>query len=108
MDLGSTFTSWTCTPSSPEGSCTPNGTGPIVDNVTIPKGGSITYVIQAQLAEEYLATNVKNCAIIVPPGTVADNDPSDNEACDTDDIERGLRLRKVWVNGIVGDAITAT
>ena len=102
---GMTFTSWSCVPSL-GAICTPNGTGPINDSVTIPKGGSITYTINALLAADYALANVQNCALITPPASVVDPDPSDNQACDTDDIERGLRLRKVWVNAIVDDAIT--
>ena len=101
---GMTFTSWSCV-ASPNAVCTANGTGPIVDSVTIPKGGSITYTIQAQLAADYALSTVKNCATIEPPASVID-DLTDNEACDTDNILRGLKLRKVWVNGINGDAIT--
>ncbi|MBK6395487.1 MAG: IPTL-CTERM sorting domain-containing protein [Betaproteobacteria bacterium] len=101
---GMTFTSWSCVPSA-GAVCTANGTGPIVDSVTIPKGGSITYTIQALLAADYASSTVKNCAKIEPPASVID-DLSDNEACDTDKILRGLKLRKVWVNAIVDDAIT--
>mgnify|MGYP003445199571 FL=1 len=52
------------------------------------------------------ATSVfKSCEKTEPPASVID-DLSDNEACDTDKILRGLKLRKVWVNAIVDDAIT--
>ena len=101
---GMTFTSWSCVAST-NAVCTANGTGPIVDSVTIPKGGSITYTIQAQLAADYALSTVKNCAKIEPPASVID-DLTDNEACDTNDIRRGLKLRKAWVNAIVGDAIS--
>ncbi len=101
---GMTFTSWSCVASA-GAVCAANGTGPIVDSVTIPKGGTITYTIQALLAADYASSTVKNCAKIEPPASVID-DLSDNEACDTDKILRGLKLRKVWVNAIVDDAIT--
>jgi uncharacterized repeat protein (TIGR01451 family) len=101
---GMTFTSWSCVAST-GAVCTANGTGPIVDSVTIPKGGTITYTIQALLAADYASSTVKNCAKIEPPASVID-DLSDNEACDTDKVLRGLKLRKVWVNAIVDDAIS--
>jgi uncharacterized repeat protein (TIGR01451 family) len=101
---GMTFTSWSCVPSA-GAVCAANGTGPIVDSVTIPKGGSITYTIQALLAADYASSTVKNCAKIEPPASVID-DLSDNRACDTDKVLRGLKLRKVWVNAIVDDAIS--
>jgi uncharacterized repeat protein (TIGR01451 family) len=104
---GMTFTSWSCVPSS-GAVCTANGTGAISDTVTIPKGGSITYTINAQLAAVYLPSTVQNCASITPPGSVIDIDLTDNQACDTNNILRGLQLRKVWINGIVNDAISAT
>ncbi len=103
---GMTFTSWTCVAST-GAVCAANGTGPIVDSVTIPKGGSITYTIQALLAADYASSTVKNCAKIEPPASVID-DLTDNEACDTDKVLRGLKLRKVWVNAIVDDAITVS
>ena len=102
---GMTFTSWTCAPSA-GALCTASGAGPIVDTVTIPKGGQLAYTINAQLAADYALSSVKNCATIQPPASVIDIDPENNEACDTDDVLRGLRLRKVWVNAIVDDAIT--
>jgi uncharacterized repeat protein (TIGR01451 family) len=101
---GMTFTSWSCVPST-GAVCTANGTGPIVDSVTIPKGGTITYTIQALLAADYASSTVKNCAKIEPPASVID-DLSDNEACDTAKVLRGLKHRKVWVNAIVDDAIS--
>ena len=104
---GMTFTAWSCV-ASPNAVCTANGTGPIVDTVTIPKGGSITYTIDALLAADYVAASVQNCATIAPPGSVIDDDPQDNQACDTDSILRGLTLKKVWVNAIGGDAIAVT
>jgi uncharacterized repeat protein (TIGR01451 family) len=104
---GMTFTSWSCVPSS-GAVCTANGTGAINDTVTIPKGGSITYTINAHLDAVYLSSSVQNCATITPPGSVIDDDLSDNQACDTNNIQRGLKLRKVWVNGIVDDAISVT
>ncbi|HVJ74865.1 MAG TPA: hypothetical protein VNB03_12640, partial [Casimicrobiaceae bacterium] len=104
---GMTFSSWTCAPST-NAVCTPNGTGPIVDSVTIPKGGTLTYTIQATLATDYSPSSVQNCATIDPPATVIDSDLSDNQACDTDAILRGLTLRKIWVDAISGDAITVT
>jgi uncharacterized repeat protein (TIGR01451 family) len=102
---GMTFTSWSCVGST-GAVCTPNGTGPIVDSVTIPKGGAITYTVQALLAADYAQSSVKNCATIEAPASVIDVDLSDNEACDTNNVPRGLTLKKAWVNGIVDDAIT--
>ena len=104
---GMTFTSWSCAPSS-GAVCTATGSGAISDTVTIPKGGSITYTINAKLAADYALATVQNCATIMPPGSVIDDDLTDNQACDTNDILRGLKLRKAWVNGITDDAIGVT
>jgi uncharacterized repeat protein (TIGR01451 family) len=104
---GMTFLTWSCVGST-GAVCTAAGTGAINDTVTIPKGGSITYTINAQLSATYLLSTVQNCATVTPPGSVIDDDMTDNQACDTNNILRGLKLRKVWVNAINGDAITAT
>ena len=104
---GMTFTSWSCVGST-GAVCTANGTGAIDDTVTIPKGGTITYTINAKLDAVYALATVQNCATITPPGSVIDSDLTDNTACDTNNILRGIQLRKVWINGIVDDAISVT
>ena len=78
--------------------------GPIVDTVTIPKGGLITYTIQAQLAAEYLRVGPELRDDRAPGSVIDDSRRTTRPATDT--ILRGLTLRKVLVNGIVDDAIT--
>jgi uncharacterized repeat protein (TIGR01451 family) len=62
---GMTFTSWSCV--ARRGGLHGERHRPINDTVTIPKGGSITYTINAKLAAVYAPSTVQNCATITPP-----------------------------------------
>ncbi len=64
---GVTFGAWTCIGAG--GALCGAGTGPIVDIVTIPNGGSITYTVPAAIAPNVVGT-VTNTVTAIVPGSV--------------------------------------
>lgn len=73
---------WTCTASA-GGSCSGTGTGNISDTVTIPVGGTLTYLVSATVGAG-TTTSVVNRATVVEPTGVVDLDTTNNSATDTD------------------------
>ena len=76
---------WTCG-SETGGAVCPNasGTGDISETIaTFPSGGSLTYMVTADI--DVSATgDLVNTVSVAPPGGVTDPDPSDDDATDTD------------------------
>ena len=64
---GVTFGVWTCVATG--GAFCGTGSGPIVDIVTIPNGGSITYTVPATIAPNVVGT-VTNTVTAIVPGSV--------------------------------------
>ena len=78
--------SWTCAPSA-GAVCTagPVG-GDLIDSVDLPVGESVTYTVECLVDPDAVGT-VTNRARVIPPPSVADFDPTDNEAIDADEVE---------------------
>jgi uncharacterized repeat protein (TIGR01451 family) len=88
---GVTFGAWTCVATG--GAICGSGSGPIVDTVTIPNGGSITYTVPAFVAANAVGT-VTNTVTVTVPGSVINN--GNSSATDTDPVIplTGLALTK--------------
>jgi len=77
---------WTCTGTG-GAVCTPSGTGDIDDqNVTMPAGSSITYLLDAWVIQGSSTGTLNNTVRIIPPSNVTDSYPSNNEDSDVDQI----------------------
>ena len=76
---------WTCS-SSGSTSCAASGTGNINDNtVTIPSGMSVTYTVNATVISSPSGPLTSTASVSAPAG-IADPNPSNNSATDTDTI----------------------
>ncbi len=64
---------------------TANGTGSIVDSVTLPSGGTITYVVTATVSPTATGT-ISNTATVTPPATTVDVNLTNNSATDIDTV----------------------
>jgi uncharacterized repeat protein (TIGR01451 family) len=99
---GLTAVSWTCSASAGS-ACPAAGSGAIAHTVDLASGGVLTYALQATVAAAAPGTIV-NTASAAPPAGVADPDPSNDAATDTDavvvpgtgvrgELARGSRVR---------------
>ena len=75
---------WTCTGAN-GGSCSPSGTGNISQPVTLPVGGSVTFLAAATIAPTATGT-ITNTATVTPPAGTTDPNPANNTATDTDTL----------------------
>ena len=78
---------WTCV-ASPGGACAAAGSGPILDRVTLPAGGTVTYAAACAVSATITGASLSNTASVAPPGPVADPAPENNAATDTDAVIR--------------------
>ena len=74
---GAGFT-WTCHPSTASSSCTPTGSGDIVDTVTVAAGGSVTYSVTGIVPPSSSAALINTATASPPPGTT---DPGCSPNC---------------------------
>ena len=80
-----TSATWTCT-ASVGSSCVASGVGSLAATpVSLLAGGSATYVVVANISPSTL-TNIVNTATITAPATVAEINPGNNTATDTDTV----------------------
>ena len=78
--------SWTCTPAN-GATCTAGPVeGDLIDTVDLPVGASATYTVECLVDPDAIGP-LTNLARVIPPPSVADLDPVDNEAADTDDVQ---------------------
>ncbi|HEX4962806.1 MAG TPA: hypothetical protein VF173_18365 [Thermoanaerobaculia bacterium] len=79
-----TGVSWTCTPS-PGSVCQASGTGDVLDTVSLPVGGTLTYQVTATVVQGTTGAVVVTATVGVPAGTT---DPvgTNNQATDSDSI----------------------
>lgn len=75
---------WTCVGAN-GGVCAANGSGAILDTVTLPTGGSVTYTAVCAVAAGVIGT-VGNTASVTAPSGVVDATPGDDSATDTDTV----------------------
>ncbi|MFQ5739561.1 MAG: choice-of-anchor U domain-containing protein [Acidobacteriota bacterium] len=68
---------WTCTPSG-GATCTPAGSGDIVDTIDLPPGALATYAATG-LLDPAASGRLENSATIEAPGSVIDPNPDNNE-----------------------------
>lgn len=79
-----TNVTWTCGGSS-AASCAASGVGGILDSVSLPDHGSVTYVLHGTVAPDAAGTLTVTAAVSVSsPGT--DTDAADNSAADSDSL----------------------
>ena len=78
---------WTCTATA-GGACAAAGTGAILDQVTLPAGGTATYTATCEVSASIVGAALSNTATIVAPGPVTDPVPANNTATDTDTMLR--------------------
>ena len=78
-----TSDNWTATATGGATDYTSAGQGNIHDTVTLPRGSTITYTITANISLSATG-NLVNTATVSPPSGVADSDPTNNTATDTD------------------------
>jgi len=83
-----TGVSWTCSGAG-GASCTASGSGDISDTVGLPAGGSVTYTATATLDPGAAGALANSVTVEVPAG-VAERNPADNSATDTDTVEQTL------------------
>ncbi len=99
---------WTCVGAG-GGTCTAAGAGNINDLVNLPPGGSVTYTAMCSIAPGATG-NLVNTATVA--SAVADPDPADNSATDTDTLtpQADLAITKTdgLANATPGQAITYT
>ena len=67
---------WTCAPSG-GAACTAQGSGNVLDTVTIPAGDSVRYVVSAAI-DSGLTGTLANTATVTPPASVVDPNPGNN------------------------------
>ena len=79
-----TGVTWTCTASS-GGSCPASGTGDINALVSLPAGGSATFVVTGTVSSTAAGTLVNTASVTAPPGTV-DPVSGNDSATDSDPI----------------------
>lgn len=75
---------WTCAGAG-GGTCTASASGNINDTVSLPSGGSVTYTASCTVSSSATGT-LSNTATIAPPGGVADPNPTNNSATDSDTL----------------------
>ncbi len=76
--------SWTCVGAG-GGTCTAAGSGNINDTVNLPSGGSVTYTASCTLSAAATGT-LTNTATVTSPAGLADPNPANNSATDSDTI----------------------
>jgi uncharacterized repeat protein (TIGR01451 family) len=80
-----TNATWTATASTGSSSSATSGTGNIATTVTIPSGGSVTYIVHG-IVDPAATGTLSNTATVAAPAGVTDPDTSNNSATDTDTL----------------------
>ena len=88
---------WTCVGAG-GGTCTAAGSGNINDSANLPAGGSVTYTAQCPIAST--ATGSLANTATVSGGAIADPDPANNSATDTDTLTPQANLAITKTNGV--------
>jgi uncharacterized repeat protein (TIGR01451 family) len=70
---------------------TPAGSGNINDTVNLPAGGTITYIVTANISSAATGS-LSNTATVVPPSGVIDGNLANNSSTDTDTLEPEVDL----------------
>lgn len=107
--LGAT-TAWSCT-ASPGASCTPSGSGDIIDSVTLPVAGSVTYTATVTISP--LAVGVlTNTATVAPSVGELDPNFANNSSTDTNTLVASADLSITKTDGVAtatpGGSVTYT
>jgi uncharacterized repeat protein (TIGR01451 family) len=76
---------WTCE-GDKGGSCTASGIAGISERVTLPAGGSVTYLAACTLAISTVSLEISNTATVALPGPVIDPVTENDAATDTDTV----------------------
>ena len=105
MELSSA--TWSCIPGT-NASCTDSGTGDINDLVDIPNGSSVSYVLTAATAVDFVGL-ITNTVTVTPPSNITDPDPGNNTATDQtatqaifmNSFEEPLGMLKRWLEEIL-------
>ncbi len=99
---------WTCAGAG-GGTCTAAGSGNINDTVNLPAGGSVTYTASCTINASATGTLVNTATV---SSTVADPDPANNSATDTDTLTPQADLAITKTDGVAtavpGGSVTYT
>jgi uncharacterized repeat protein (TIGR01451 family) len=85
-----TAATWTCAGAA-GGACAPNGSGSVNDTVDLPVGGTVTYTLTGTISASATGS-LGNTATVAAPGAVADPNPANNSATDTDTLTAVVSL----------------
>jgi uncharacterized repeat protein (TIGR01451 family) len=108
---GMTFANWMCAASAGGACPAVSGSGPLTGNVSIPKNGTVTFTVSAQI-DPSAAGSITNTASIAAPGSVVDNNQNNNSASDTDTLTSSADLSITKTDGVpsiaAGSSVTYT
>ena len=89
---------WTCLASG-GGTCIASGAGSIGDTVSLPVGATLAYTLVASIAPGATGT-LANTATVTPPASVADPNPGNNSATDSDTLMPQADLSITKTDGV--------
>jgi uncharacterized repeat protein (TIGR01451 family) len=90
---------WTCS-SSGGGTCTAGGSGSIADTINLPVGAVSTYTMTCSVSLAGIGNSVANTASIAPPAEIADTNPANDSATDTDTVIHDANLSITNSDGV--------
>jgi uncharacterized repeat protein (TIGR01451 family) len=91
-----TGATWTCVGAG-GGSCTASGSGDINDLVNLPLGATATYTLTGTISALAMGS-LSNTATVTAPGAIADPNPANNSATDTDTLVTGTSSVNVTIS----------
>jgi uncharacterized repeat protein (TIGR01451 family) len=94
---------WTCAGAG-GGTCTASGSGDINDTANLPSGGSVSYTASCTISPSATGS-LSNTATVTAPAGVADPNPGNNSATDTDSLGAQADLSITKTDGVT--AVTA-
>ncbi|MEP7201973.1 MAG: hypothetical protein ABI894_05150, partial [Ilumatobacteraceae bacterium] len=101
MPLSLSNVSWTCSGSA-GAVCSPSGTDDVADVVNIVAGGSVTYIVSADVNADATGSLV-NSVSVSAPGGVTDPDESNNTATDVDSLTPTADLSVTKTDGVASE-----
>jgi hypothetical protein len=92
-----TGVTWTCAAAG-GASCAASGAGSLTETVDLPAGGSVTFSVTGTVSPSATGS-LSNTAAVAAPGGIADPDPADSTATDTDTLTPRADLSITKTNG---------
>jgi uncharacterized repeat protein (TIGR01451 family) len=107
-----TGVTWTCAATLPSFCGAASGSGSINTTATLSPGASATYTFTAGTLSAAASGTLVNTATVSVPGWLADSNPADNTATDSDTIELNANLAITKTDGVAnvtaGNVVTYT